>query len=89
MANETISVTKARARLTALVDEVAERLSEYTIVKHGSARAVLLSAEEYEALLETLDVVSDSAALARVRSSLDELARRDTLDFEDVVGEPL
>ncbi|HUP00840.1 MAG TPA: type II toxin-antitoxin system Phd/YefM family antitoxin [Gemmatimonadota bacterium] len=89
MASETISVTKARERLTALVDEVSQQLSQYTILKHGEARAVLLAAQEYEALLETLDILSDSKAVARIRASLDELSRGESLSFEDVTGEPL
>ena len=89
MGTGTLSVSQARAKLTSLVDEVAEHLSEYTIMKHGRARAVLLSADEFEALVETLALLSDSRALARIRAGIEEIARGDTVDFEEVVGEPL
>ena len=89
MGTGTLSVSQARAKLTSLVDEVAEHLSEYTIMKHGRARAVLLSAEEFEALVETLALLSDSRALARIRAGIEEIARGETVDFEVVVGEPL
>ncbi|HEV2131224.1 MAG TPA: type II toxin-antitoxin system Phd/YefM family antitoxin [Longimicrobiaceae bacterium] len=85
----TISVTDARSRLPELVDDVADHLSEYVITKHGKAHAVLLSVEEHEALLETLEILSDSETLVRIRDSLDELARGETLSFEDVFGKPL
>jgi prevent-host-death family protein len=85
----TISITDARTQLPELVEEVASRLSEYVITKHGRARAVLLSAEEHESLLETLEILSDSTTAERIRASLDELARGEAISFEDAFGEPL
>lgn len=85
----TISVTDARNRLPELVEDVSTRLNEYVITKHGRAHAVLMSAEEHDALLETLEILSDSDAVQRIRTGLDELARGETVSFEDVFGEPL
>lgn len=85
----TISVTDARSRLPELVEDVASHLSEYVITKHGRAHAVLVSAEEHEALLETLEILSNSAAVKRVRSGLEEIASGAVDSFEDVFGEPL
>jgi antitoxin YefM len=85
----TISVTDARTKLPELVEDVASHLSEYVITKHGRAHAVLLSAEEHESLLETLEILSDSATMERIRTGLEELARGDVVSFEEVFGEPL
>lgn len=85
----TISVTDARTRLPELVDDVSSRLNEYVITKRGRAHAVLMSAEEHEALLETLEVLSDSATMERIRAGLDELARGETVSYEEVFGESL
>jgi antitoxin YefM len=88
MSQRTISVTDARSRLPELVEDVADHLSEYVITKHGRAHAVLLSLEEHEAMRETLEILSDSDALQRIREGLDDLARGDTLSFEEVFGTP-
>jgi prevent-host-death family protein len=85
----TISVTDARNRLPELVDEVSSHLTEYVITKRGRSQAVLLSADEHEALLETLEILSDTAVMDRIRTSLDELARGETASFDEVFGEPL
>ncbi len=84
-----ISITDARSRLPELVDDVSSHLSEYVITKHGKAEAMLVPAEEHEALLETLEILSDSKAMSRIRKGLDELAQGETASFEDVFGEPL
>jgi antitoxin YefM len=89
MSQRTISVTDARSRLPELVDDVVDQLSEYVITKRGRAHAVLLSVEEHEAMQETLEVLSDSEALRRIREGLDDLARGDVLSFEEIFGKPL
>jgi antitoxin YefM len=89
MNRHTISVTDARARLPELVDDVADHLNEYVITKHGRAHAVLLSREEHEAMQETLEILSDSEAMQGIREGLEDLARGDTLSFEEVFGKPL
>lgn len=85
----TISVTDARTRLPELVEDVSSHLSEYVITRHGRAHAVLLSAEEHESLLETLEILSDSTTTEQIRNSLEELARGEVVSFEEVFGEPL
>jgi antitoxin YefM len=85
----TISVTEARKRFPELVDDVSDHLSEYIITKHGRAHAVLVAAEEHEALLETLEILSDSVGMEGIRRGLDDLAKGNTVSFEDVFGEPL
>jgi antitoxin YefM len=89
MNKRTISITDARNRLPELVDEVTDHLSEYVITKRGRAQAVLLSTDEHDALLETLEILSDSTTLRRIREGLDELGRGEVLSFEEVFGEPL
>jgi len=84
----TISVTDARNRLPELVDDVSSHLSEYVITKHGRAHAVLVAAEEHEALLETLEILSDSKTMGRIRKGLEELGRGDVVSFEEAFGEP-
>ena len=52
----TIPLAKAKAELSALVDEVDRTYERIVITRNGTDTAVLLSAEEYEGLLETLDL---------------------------------
>ena len=83
----TISVTEARAKLPELVEDVANHLTEYAITKHGRTYAVLVSAREYEALLETLEVLSDSKAIKRIRRGVREIADGDAVSFAEAVGD--
>jgi len=66
---KTIPFTEARARLTELLDEVNERHEHVIITRNGRPAGVMLSSDEYEALVETLEVLEDEEALEALRDS--------------------
>jgi len=55
----TIPVSKAKARLSGLLDEVYTTQEAVIITKGGCPEGVLISIDEYESLLETLEILSD------------------------------
>lgn len=73
MANKTYSVTEGRARFCEMVKEAEATYDRFVLTKDGKPKAVLMSYEEYEGMLETIEIESDPK-LAR------EILRR----FEDI-----
>lgn len=70
----TTPLTTARERFSELVDEVAATGAEFVITKHGRPVAVLIAHNEYEGLVETLNILSDPdamAALAEAESDIE------------------
>jgi prevent-host-death family protein len=66
----TVPLSEAKTHLARLVADV-ERLGEgLTITRSGRPAAVLLSVEEYEGLIETLDILADSKLMASLRRGL-------------------
>jgi antitoxin YefM len=59
-------LTEIRDRLSEIVDEVSTTGTEYTVTRHGRAAAVILAHDDYEALLETLNILSDHDAMAAI-----------------------
>lgn len=55
------------------MDDVSETMARVTITKKGRPRAVLLSADDYESLVETLDVLSDPELMASIKQSEKEI----------------
>jgi antitoxin YefM len=64
-----VPFTEARARLTELLDQVEAQQEHLIITRKGRPAAVVLSAVEYEALEETLDVLGDEKTLDALRDS--------------------
>ncbi len=66
----TVPLSEAKTHLARLLAEV-EKLGEgVTITRSGRPAGVLLSVEEYEGLLETLDILADSRLMASIRRGL-------------------
>ena len=59
----TAPLTEVRDKLREVVDTVAETGTEYVITRHGKPVAVVLSYDEYEALVESLNILSDSETM--------------------------
>jgi prevent-host-death family protein len=66
---ETTSLADAKARLSELVSMVAGTWERVVITKNGRPAAVLMSVEDLEALIETLEVLSDPEAMSAIRAA--------------------
>lgn len=54
-----VGVSEARTKLAQLVDQVDESLGRLFITKNGRAKAVLMSAQEFESWIETIASYQD------------------------------
>jgi antitoxin YefM len=79
-----VPVREFRAHLADLLDEVADRREHVTVARRGRPAAVLVPVDEYEALEETADVLSDEPTLAAIRRGLDDLAAGDLVSLDEV-----
>jgi len=76
------ALSEARERLSEIVEEVAATGGEFFITKHGRPTAVLLSNDEYESLIETLNILSDNDAMSAIREAEADLAAGDLIDLD-------
>ena len=71
----TISVSEAKMKLSALVDSVNRTDEEVVITKNGRPVAVLVSPDEFESWRETMKVRFDGELMEEVKQGLDSLKR--------------
>jgi prevent-host-death family protein len=83
----TIPLSEAKTRLPQILRELANCGNQVFITRSGRPAGVLLSVEEYEGLLETLDILADGELAAAIRQGLGELTRGESLSDEEVWGE--
>ena len=70
---KTIPLAEAKKNLSAIVKDVEERYDRFTITKNGVDKAVILSTEEFDGLMETLDILSckdERDAVARAKKQV-------------------
>jgi len=80
----TISLADAKARLSAVLDEVRDTHERVVITRNGRPEAVILAVSDLEALEETLDLLSTPGALEEIRAAEAEVARGEAIDAEDL-----
>ena len=71
----TISITEARKRIFEIADEVQSPNKVYTITENGKPKAVIMSAEEYESWVETMEVERIFPNLDKEIAETDEAIR--------------
>ena len=75
--SETVPLSKVKASLSEYVRRVKEEHESFAITHRGKVEGVLLSIEEYESLIETLEILSDGELMTSIRRGLkDEKAGR-------------
>ena len=82
-----MTATDARKGFFELLRGANERHEIYR-VQHRGGNAIILSETEYEALIETLELLSVPGFRAAFEQSVQEAAAGETLSFEDVFGTP-
>jgi len=68
--SETVPLSKAKASLSDFIRRVREEHESFAITHRGKVEGVLLSIDEYESLIETLEILSDGDLMAGIRRGL-------------------
>ncbi|TVR34993.1 MAG: type II toxin-antitoxin system Phd/YefM family antitoxin [Nitriliruptor sp.] len=82
--SKTVPVREFRTHLADLLDEVADRREHVTVTRRGRPAAVLVPVDEYEALEETAEILSDDDTLGAIQRGLDDLASGNLIPLDQV-----
>jgi len=82
---EKLSATKARTELFTLIKGAVKAHKMYKIA-HKDGDVILMSQDEYESLLETLELLSTPGMLKSIKQAKREIEKGETYSFEEVMG---
>jgi len=82
MSTTTLPVSEAKQRFTDLVRTTEESFDRYVITRNGKEAALLMSAEEYAGLLETLDILSNRKEVKALARGIADARRNRTTPLE-------
>lgn len=81
-----LTATTAKEQFLGLLRNSHDFGAKYTITHNGQPFAVLMSMEEYEGLLETLEILENKNLAKELLKSIKEADRGKTVSFEKAVG---
>ena len=80
----TITLKELRPGLPEIINEIDRKLDRYIVTKRGKPVAIMMSMDDYEGLLETIEILSDKAAVKRIKKAKQEIASGKTLSLEEL-----
>ena len=80
-----VPITQAKSKLLDMVRALHDKDDTFAITKNGVPEAVLISVERFEGLLETIEILADSDAVAQLKSSIDDVKKGRLVDMEEIL----
>ena len=80
----TITLKELRPGLPEIINEIDRKLDRYIVTKRGKPVAIMMSMDDYEGLLETIEILSDKAAVKRIKKAKKEITAGKTVSLEDL-----
>jgi len=81
---KTVPVRELRSNLSELLDDVNVRRDHVLVTRNGIPAAALIPVDEYVALEETAEILSDPDALSALQEGLAEIERGETITLAEL-----
>jgi prevent-host-death family protein len=82
-----LPLTEAKNKLTEVARRAETTHERFLATRNGKASVVILSADDYDALMETLDVLSDPEGVAELLRSKEDADAGRTWSLAEVMAE--
>ncbi len=82
--SEMLPLAEVKAKFSEMVDRVEHTHDRITVTRNGRRAAVLISAEELQSLEDTLELLSDPAAMAQLTESRVAYAAGDVVTADEL-----
>lgn len=80
----TITLKELRPALPHVIEDIDGKLDRYIIVKRGRPVAMMMSVDDYEGLMETLEILSDKGAVRRIKQAREQIAKGETIPWDEL-----
>ena len=78
----TVALKALRPGLPKVIDRIDTKLDRYIVTKRGKPVVMMMSIDDYESLLETIDILSDKQVVTRIKQSRGEIKKGKTVAWD-------
>lgn len=82
--SQVLSLSEVKARFSEIVEAVSSTHERVTVTRNGRPAVVVVSADDLEAIEETLSILSDPAAMRAIEEGRAAIAAGDASTREDL-----
>lgn len=80
----TLSVADARANFSRVVESASQTHERFDVTRNGGRIAVILGADDFDALIETVEILANAEEMNAIRDGLKELIAGDLVGADEV-----
>ena len=80
----TITLKELRPQLPDVINKMDKRFERFIVTKRGHPSAILLNVDDYEGLIETLEILQDKAGVKRLKSAKQQILKKQTRSLEEI-----
>lgn len=67
--SRTVTLKELRPNLPKIMEGVDKRMERYVVTKRGHPLAIILSVDDFEGILETLEILQDKTLMRRLKKA--------------------
>lgn len=82
-----ISLKKLRPSLPKIIKEIDSKMDRFIITKRGKPVVLMMSIDDYESLIETLDVLADKKLMKKIKQAEVDIQKGNLNTLEEVEKE--
>ena len=86
MSTINVTLSELRPKIPGLIKRVSKYFDRCIVTRHGKPEAVIMAEDDYESLLETLEILSDSKLVKEIRKAQEELKAGKRISWEKAKG---
>lgn len=84
---KSISVRELRPNISKVIDNIHQKFDRYIVSRRGKPEVVMMSVEDYESILETIEIESDEELMKRLKKAEKEMVQGKGKSWEEVKRE--
>jgi antitoxin YefM len=82
--SDVLPLAEVKAKFSEMVDRVEQQHDRITVTRNGRPAAVLMSADDLAALEDTLELLSDPAAMADIEQARRDVVAGNTVSADEI-----
>lgn len=82
----TIPISEARRLIFKIAEEVQKPATHYILTEKGRAKMVVISADEFDSWMETMEIMANPHLMKEIRSARRDYKKGDGMPFEDFLA---
>ena len=79
-----ITLKELRPSLPKIIREIDSKMTRFIVTKRGKPAALIMSIEDYESLLETLDILSNSGLRKKIKAAEEDVKKGNIRALDEI-----